>query len=70
MLVLSRKKGEELAIVSSHFRVQVRVLTLRGGRVWLGIAAPDDVVVCRQRPTAAGAETSPGGTGSGNAELA
>lgn len=44
MLVLSRKTGERIAIGDA---VIVTVLRLSGGRVKLGITAPDDVSVLR-----------------------
>ncbi len=44
MLVLSRKTGERIAIGDT---VVVTVLRLSGGRVKLGITAPDDVSVLR-----------------------
>lgn len=45
MLVLSRKIGEVIQIGD---QVTVEVLEVRGGRVKLGIVAPDDVRVHRQ----------------------
>lgn len=45
MLVLTRKIGEVIQI-GDH--VTVEVLEVRGGRVKLGIVAPDDVRVNRQ----------------------
>ena len=44
MLVLSRKRGEQIAIGDA---IVVTVLWLSGGRVKLGITAPDDVSVLR-----------------------
>lgn len=44
MLVLSRKTGERVAIGDT---VVVTILRLSGGRVKLGITAPDDVAVLR-----------------------
>jgi len=44
MLVLSRRLGEEI-IIGSHIRVTV--LSVTGGRVRIGIAAPDDIAVDR-----------------------
>lgn len=44
MLVLSRKRDEEI-VIAGHIRV--RVLELRGGRVRLGVSAPPDVTVDR-----------------------
>lgn len=44
MLVLSRKIGETI-IINNHIRITV--VTIRGGHVRLGIAAPDEVTVDR-----------------------
>ena len=44
MLVLSRRLGEEI-IIDGHIRVSV--LSVTGGRVHIGIAAPDDIAVDR-----------------------
>ena len=44
MLVLSRRLGEEI-VIDSHIRVTV--LSVTGGRVRIGIAAPDDIAVDR-----------------------
>ena len=44
MLVLTRKTGEAIQIGE---QVTVEVLEMRGGRVRLGITAPDDVGVHR-----------------------
>lgn len=44
MLVLTRKTGERIAIGDA---VVVTILRLSGGRVKLGITAPDDVLVLR-----------------------
>jgi carbon storage regulator len=46
MLVLSRKIGEEIVIPSLD--IVLRVVDIRGDKVRIGIAAPDDVVVHRQ----------------------
>jgi carbon storage regulator len=45
MLVLSRKTGQRLLIGPN---IQVAVLSVQGGRVRLGIQAPEDVSVHRQ----------------------
>ncbi len=45
MLVLSRKKGETIVIGKG---VTVTVLTIKGGAVRLGVAAPDGVTVDRE----------------------
>jgi carbon storage regulator len=44
MLVLSRRRGEELVIGDD---VRVRVLEIRGNVVKLGFTAPDDVRIQR-----------------------
>jgi carbon storage regulator len=44
MLVLSRKEGE---LVHVGDGITVRVLKVRGGRVWIGIEAPPDVPILR-----------------------
>ncbi|MEQ9410102.1 MAG: carbon storage regulator [Fuerstiella sp.] len=44
MLVLTRKCDEEIIIDG---RISVRVVDCRGGRVRLGITAPDDVHIVR-----------------------
>lgn len=44
MLVLSRKCGEEI-VIDGNIRVQV--IQSGGGRVRLGISAPDDVAIKR-----------------------
>lgn len=44
MLVISRRNNEELLIGGN---VRVRVLSIRGNRVQLGIEAPEDVRVHR-----------------------
>jgi carbon storage regulator len=45
MLVLSRKVGEEIVIDKC---IQIKVTKIRGGQVWLGIAAPLDIPVHRR----------------------
>jgi len=45
MLVLTRKVGEEI-VIDEH--VHVTVLSVRGGTVRLGIAAPSSIRVDRQ----------------------
>ncbi len=44
MLVLTRKKGESIQIGGS---IQIRVLSIQGNRVRLGVQAPVDVDVRR-----------------------
>jgi carbon storage regulator len=51
MLVLSRRPGEEIVISDNIF---VRVLSVEGNKVRLGITAPQDVAISRpeiQLPT-------------------
>jgi carbon storage regulator len=45
MLVLSRKKGESIVVRDD---IVVTVIELRGGRVRLGVEAPDEVTVHRK----------------------
>lgn len=45
MLVLSRKAGEKIVIADD---ICVTVLTIRGNKVLLGIAAPEKVHILRQ----------------------
>jgi carbon storage regulator len=61
MLVLSRKVGERIHIGND---VIVTVLSVRGGRVRLGIEAPDGIQIKRQEllfedPKAHETETAP-----------
>lgn len=44
MLVLSRKVGEEIVIAGE---IRVKVLSVRGNQVRIGIVAPQDVAVDR-----------------------
>lgn len=44
MLVITRRKGEELKIGDS---VTVKILAMNGNRVSIGIEAPDDVRIVR-----------------------
>jgi len=65
MLVLSRKEGERIVIGQS---ITITVIETRGGRVRLGIAAPDTTLihraeVCRRR-TAEPSDKEKGGDGS------
>lgn len=48
MLVLTRKSGESILIGGD---VRVRVLGASGSRVRLGIEAPDDVRIVREKPS-------------------
>ena len=45
MLVLSRKEQEHIRIGED---VRISVISIRGGKVRLGIDAPDDVVILRE----------------------
>ena len=45
MLVLSRKVGEEIVIGND---IRITVVEIRGGKVRIGIVAPDEVIVDRQ----------------------
>lgn len=45
MLILNRKQGESLVI--AH-RIRVTVVRVQGGRVKIGIEAPDDVPILRR----------------------
>lgn len=44
MLVLSRKSGERLYIADN---IEVTILSVQGGRVRLGVSAPDSVTIHR-----------------------
>lgn len=46
MLVLSRKVGERLVV--PHMELAITVLAMEGGKVRLGISAPEDVAVYRE----------------------
>ena len=45
MLILTRKKGESIAIGDN---IQIQVLNVKGGQVRIGIDAPRDVQVNRE----------------------
>lgn len=45
MLILTRKKGEAIAIGDN---IQIQVLNVKGGQVRIGIDAPRDVKVNRE----------------------
>jgi carbon storage regulator len=47
MLVLSRKKDESIIISVGEQTVQVRVLSMAGGKVRLGIEAAEEVTIHR-----------------------
>jgi carbon storage regulator CsrA len=53
MLVLTRRLGEEIVIAGD---IRVVVVSIQGGKVRLGIRAPDDVRVDRQEIHARRAE--------------
>jgi len=45
MLILTRKKGEAIAIGDN---IQIQVLNVKGGQVRIGIEAPRDIQVNRE----------------------
>lgn len=45
MLVLTRKMGEAILLPDSQ--VRITVLAIRGGRIQLGVTAPDSIKVLR-----------------------
>ncbi len=45
MLVLSRKEGESILI--PDLNIEIKVVKLNGGRVRLGLAAPEDQTILR-----------------------
>jgi carbon storage regulator len=45
MLVLSRKAGEEVVIGND---IRIKVVEIQGGKVRIGIVAPEEVAVDRQ----------------------
>jgi len=45
MLVLTRRKGESIAIGDN---IQIQVLSVKGGQVRIGVNAPRDVSVNRE----------------------
>lgn len=45
MLVLSRKKGEQVRIGPT---IEITVLAISGGRVRLGLSAPRDILIDRE----------------------
>lgn len=48
MLVLSRKKGEQVVIGTGDLAIRVEVVEIGKGRIKLGISAPEDVAIHRQ----------------------
>ncbi|MDX8395824.1 MAG: carbon storage regulator CsrA [Mariprofundaceae bacterium] len=61
MLILTRKKGESIAIGDN---IQIQVLNVKGGQVRIGIDAPRDVSVNREEriETAEGRESTSSGS--------
>jgi len=55
MLILTRKKGESIAIGDS---IQIQVLNVKGGQVRIGIDAPREVKVNREERLQAATEPS------------
>jgi len=51
MLILTRKKGESIAIGDN---IQIQVLNVKGGQVRIGIDAPREVKVNREERLEAG----------------
>jgi carbon storage regulator len=63
MLVLSRRLGEAILIADN---IRVKVISIRGSNVGLGIEAPRSVDVNREEVAtrrSSGADSSPGGSG-------
>ena len=58
MLVLSRKKGEEIALCVEGQTVRVRIVNVNGKTVRLGIEAPEDVLVHRKEVGIASAQVT------------
>jgi carbon storage regulator CsrA len=56
MLILSRKRGEELVIGNG---ISVTVLEMRGDRVKLGFVAPDDALIHRRESSWARVDSLP-----------
>ncbi|MDQ6995965.1 MAG: carbon storage regulator CsrA [Mariprofundus sp.] len=54
MLILTRKKGESIAIGDN---IQIQVLSVKGGQVRIGIDAPREVKVNREERLQAEAAT-------------
>lgn len=48
MLVLSRKVGESVVVGEGELAVVVRVVSIRGDKVRIGIEAPEDVAINRE----------------------
>ncbi|OIO67637.1 MAG: carbon storage regulator [Zetaproteobacteria bacterium CG12_big_fil_rev_8_21_14_0_65_54_13] len=56
MLILTRKKGESIAIGDN---IQIQVLNVKGGQVRIGIEAPREVQVNREERLEGGAAAIP-----------
>jgi len=56
MLILTRKKGESIAIGDN---IQIQVLNVKGGQVRIGIDAPREVKVNREERLEADASSIP-----------
>jgi carbon storage regulator len=48
MLVLSRKKGEQIVVTIGDRTALIRIVDVRGDKVRVGITAPQDVAVHRE----------------------
>ena len=66
MLVLSRKKGEDVLI--PQLDIVITVLEARGGKARLGITAPSDVKIIRRELHEPFASAGPNGRGSAKAD--
>ena len=47
MLVLSRRKKQEIVLIVAGRTIHIRIVDVRGKRVRLGVTAPSDVAVQR-----------------------
>ena len=48
MLVLGRKRDEEVVLILGNQEMTIRVMDIRGDKVRLGIAAPPEMLVHRK----------------------
>ena len=48
MLVLSRKKGEQIVVAIGDRTAVIRIVDVRGGKVRVGVTAPPEVVIHRE----------------------
>ncbi len=48
MLVLSRKQNEQIVVTLPNQTIRIRVVSVEGNRVRLGIEAPPDVKITRE----------------------